>query len=123
MRLRDDGSLHVVLEREEPARIEANPATTLKCFFVVVPPFEGGVHLDHRTLLGIEGSGFVQRPSPADPVDRDPARLPTLGPDLRLTYVMEDGSTPPEAAQLRVETRYERQGMTGRIDTLDFPRA
>lgn len=122
LKLRDDGSLHVVLEREEPARIEPNPQTTLKAFFVVLPPFEGGVHLDHRTLLGIEGSGFVQRPSPPDPADRDPARLPALGPDLRLSYAMQDGSAPPEQAQLRIETRFERQGMTGRIDTLDFPR-
>lgn len=121
--LRDDGDLHVVLEREEPARIEANPLGTLKCFFVVMPPFAGGVHLDHRTLLGVEGSGFVQRPSPPDAADRDPARLPTLGPDLRLTYVRKDGSPAPEGAQLRVETRFERQGMTGRIDTHDFPRA
>lgn len=123
MRLRGDGSLHVVLEREEPARIETNPVPTLLCFFVVLPPFEGGVHLEHRTLLGIEGSGYVQRPSPPDPADRDPERLPSLAPDLQLTYVMKDGSTPPERASLRIETRFERQGLTGRVTTLDFPRA
>lgn len=123
LRLREDGVLHVVLEREEPARIAPSPQTTLRCFFVVLPPFEGGVHLDHRTLLGIEGSGFVQRPAPPDPADRDPARLPSLGPDLTLTCVMADGSTPPEHVQLRMETRFDRQGMTGRIDTLDLPRA
>lgn len=123
IKLRDDGSLHVVLEREEPARIEPSPQTTLKAFFVVLPPFPGGVHLDHRTLLGIEGSGFVQRPSPPDPADRDPALLPSLGPDLSLSYVMQDGSAPPALAQLRIETRFARQGMTGRIDTLDFPAA
>lgn len=121
LRLRPDGALHVILEREEPARIAANPAPALRCFFVVLPAFDGGVHLDHRTLLGVEGSGYVQRPSPPDAADRDPARLPSLGPDLRLSYAMADGSTPPAAAQLRVESRFERQGLIGRVETLTLP--
>jgi hypothetical protein len=122
-RLRADGSLDVVVERREPVRVDPAGAPTLTCFFLVVPPFPGGVRLEHRTLLEEQGSGTITRPIPADPTDRDPMRLPTLGPDLRLTYAMADGSPPPEKVLLREETRYERRDLLGRVDTVDFPAA
>ncbi|MCO5168395.1 MAG: hypothetical protein M9894_18810 [Planctomycetes bacterium] len=121
VRLRDDGALLVELEREEPGRLAPGAEPLLRCFFVVVPPFPGGVHLDHKTLIAAEGSGFIKRPSPPSPDDRDPAKLPSLGPDLRLTYAMADGSPPPAGVQLRVETRFSRQDLTGRTVDQPFP--
>jgi hypothetical protein len=121
LKLAQDGALRVGLEREEPVRFEPTAVTTLRCYFLVVPWFPGGVHLDYRTLLGVEGSGKVQRPMPADPRDRDPLHLPTLGPDLRLTYAMADGSTPSPGVLLRQETVFKRQDLTGRVNTIEFP--
>lgn len=122
VRKRPDGALHVVLERDEPLRIDTVPTPTLKCFFLVVPPFDGGVHLDHRTRLEGEGSGHVVLASPPAPKDRDPKLLPTLGPDLRMTYVMKDGSPPPrDGILLRQESVFPRQDLTGRVQTGPFP--
>lgn len=122
LRLGQDGALRVELEREEPVRFEPTAVTTLRCFFLVVPWFPGGVHLDYRTLVGVEGSGRVQRPMPAAPLDRDPARLPSLGPDLRLSYAMADGSPAPTArVLLRQESVFKRQDLTGRVQTIDLP--
>lgn len=121
LKLGQDGAIRVALEREEPVRFEPTAVTTLRCFFLVVPWFPGGVHLDYRTLLGVEGSGKVQRPMPAEPQDRDGSRLPSLGPDLRLTYAMADGSAPSGGVLLRQESVFKRQDLTGRVHTVEFP--
>jgi len=104
---RDDGSLRVRLDREEPPDGPAAGADlVLECFFLVVPTFPGGLYLEHRTSLG-EGLGYVQRPIPPSEADRLPAALPQLGPDVRLSYGMLDGSAPPaEGVVLRLETTF-----------------
>ncbi|MCW8137741.1 MAG: hypothetical protein KIT58_02440 [Planctomycetota bacterium] len=121
VRLRDDGALEVELLREEPGRLTPGAEPLLRCFFLVVPPFPGGVHLAHRTLIAVDGSGSITLASPASPDDRDLAKLPALGPDLRLTYAMADGSPAPAGVQLRVETRFSRDDLTGRSVDTPFP--
>jgi hypothetical protein len=58
---------------------------------------------------------------PAEPRDRDGSALPALGPDLRLSYAMADGSTPPPVALLRKESVFKRQDLTGRVHTIELP--
>jgi hypothetical protein len=124
---RPDGALHAVLERDEPRRMDVVPLPSLRCFFLVIPPFAGGIYLEPRTVLAEEGSGVIAlAPLPPHPSDRDPARLPQLRPDMRLTYAMADGSpAPKDGILLRQESIFSRQedGRTlpGRVQTDAFP--
>lgn len=121
LRLREGGALSLTLLRDEPAQVDTESGAALQCFFIIVPPFAGGLHLDHRLQLG-EG-GFVQQPHPPSEADRDPQRLPTLGPDVRLTYAMADGSAAPDAVTLRTEVIYRRQDLRGRVLEEPLPAA
>lgn len=123
LKLREDGALHVVLERDEPRRMDTLPLPSLRCFFVVLSPFAGGIHLEPRTVLAEEGSGVIAlAPIPPDAADRDPAKLPLLRPDMRLTYALADGSPPPtDGVLLRQESFFPRQDLIGRVQTDPFP--
>lgn len=128
--LQPSGDLRVRLWRREPERgVDPSADPALKVFLLLVPAFPGGVRLDHRTVLeggdGREGSGTIDRPSLPDPADRDPARLPELGPDLTFTYAMADGSPAPPAIHLRVESSLAQAGRVTALPAraADFPAA
>jgi hypothetical protein len=116
---RENGELLVVLHRQE-TETSLDTLPRLKSFFLLFPAPVDGVRLEHRTLL--EGiGGFIERSSPAVAADRDPRQLPALGPDLRLSCVMADGSPPPEGLKLRWEAHFRRQDLPGKVKTIPFP--
>lgn len=120
--LGDDGALKVVLHREEPATPDVDAKPTIHAYILVLPPWPGGAHLDHRTSLP-GGGGSISRPTPPAPADREPKQVPSLGPDLRLSWVMGDGRPLPAGAEvlLRREARFKRADLTARIHTDPFP--
>lgn len=124
LRLRDDGALSVVLHREEPASADPDARASLRAYLLVLPLWPGGVHVEHRTHLA-GGGGSIARPMPPSDLDRDPERLPSLGPDLRLSWVLPDGTPLPAGAavQLRREAHYKRSDLPARVHTEPFPRA
>jgi hypothetical protein len=99
--------LEVTLTRHEPDRPERTDPS-LECFFLIVEPFSGGVHVRHRTELE-DDMGFIEfEARPAQAQDRLQAALPRLGPDLRLLCEMADGSPLPPDLELGIESTFER---------------
>lgn len=109
--------IEVLLERRQGRR-DLYPH--IKCFFIVLPRLEGGVLLQHRTLLGIGGK-IVSNFHPLKR-DRDPTYLPELGPDLRLSVAMRDGSAPPRGIKLRYEGRRPGKRLAHNVATIAFPK-
>ncbi len=114
------GILEVTLTRVEALRPSLNPS--LKAFFLVVPATFQGVKLVHATRL-LGGAGSIDREFPALPSDAERQFLPRLGPDLRLSFEMADGSPPPAEVQLRYEAAYPRGGeeRRGKERAISFP--
>ncbi|MCA8922948.1 MAG: hypothetical protein KDD82_14130 [Planctomycetes bacterium] len=103
---RVEGALRVpvVLRGSE----ESPAASGLRCVFLVVPRFEGGVELAQRRELG-KGRGFVEKTLRATPADRLAGALPELGPDLELDWVTADGAPPPAELHLLHQVRFVKQ--------------
>lgn len=117
---RPDGSVVVRLDREDPPGASAVVGMTLQCAFFLVPAFPGGVALDVSTALP-EGGGSIVRPVEPDPaLERDPARLPQLGADLRLTIVTADGRPLPRPLFLRQEARWPRPDLKPQVTTIEL---
>ncbi|MGE0712081.1 MAG: hypothetical protein AB7N76_31855 [Planctomycetota bacterium] len=109
--------LRVSLARVD-ANVDLNPH--LRCFFFFLPAFAGGVELQHRSIMP-EGGGAMSVRFKPDPTDRDPRRLPELGPDLRLSYALPVGVKLTDGAlKLRYEARYTG-GVPGKLATVEFP--
>lgn len=120
--LRDDGAVSVVLHREEPATPDLDAPANVHAFILILPAWPGGAHLDHRTQLP-GGGGSISRPTPPAAGDREPKQVPSLGPDLRLSWVMADGRPVPAGLEvlLRREARFKRADLAARIHTDPFP--
>jgi hypothetical protein len=74
------------------------------------------------TIELLDGAGRVSRGFP--PVDSDAVvrQLPRLGPDLRLSVEMADGSALPKELKLRYEATYPNSaGRPGKVETIEFP--
>jgi len=112
-------AVRAVLVRRGEGR-PGDDARRVRCFVAVLPDWGGGVELVHRTHLP-DGMGTIERRSPPLPSDREQRLLPRLGPDLRLSVAMADGSAPPEGVLLRVEVHYGRKGLPGKVVKVPFP--
>lgn len=118
-----DGTLRCVLHREEPLRVETGAQPTITAHVVVLAPFPGGVHLDHRTHLP-GGGGSISRPAEPAPEDRDQALVPLLGPDLRLSFARADGQPMPTGLEVRLRTEAtfpSRKELPSRVADDPFP--
>lgn len=118
-----DGTLRCVLHREEPNRIDTTAQPTITAHVVILAPFPGGVHLDHRTHLA-GGGGSISRPSEPAPEDRDQALVPLLGPDLRFSFAAAEGHTLPPGLEvlLRTEATFpSRKELPARAADDPFP--
>lgn len=93
----------VTLRRGDPNRV-----SSLRCVFVTLPAFPGGVELAQRRELN-GGRGYVEKSLAATPADRLPAALPELGPDLELSWEMADGKPLPADLRLLHQVRFPKQ--------------
>jgi hypothetical protein len=114
-----EGELWVAVTRKEETRKGQLPG--LKAIFLVVAASFTKIHLDFTTeLLG--GAGRVTRGFPPVESDAVVRQLPRLGPDLRLSVEMADGSAVPDGLKLRYEASYPKSdNRPGKIETIEFP--
>lgn len=110
----------VVLHRRDPEPPQPGE-TRLRCWFAEVPAdLQGGVELEVRTEVW-GGAGFISRPFLAGPEDRDPARLPALGPDVRLSATPPRGAALPDGLLLRHESTFPtRSDLPRRVTTVPW---
>ena len=115
------GEFAVDLTRAEETERTLIPR--IKAFVWVLPSAVKGVRLRYRTLLR-DDAGTLERVFPAVSADLLRRGLPRLGPDLRLSVVMADGSEPPAKILLRHDAVYPRTGsIPGQVNTIAFPHA
>ncbi len=115
------GEFSVDMTRTEESERTLIPQ--VKAFLWVVPSTLRGVRLRYRTVLRNDG-GTLERVFPAVPADLLRRALPRLGPDLRLSVAMADGSEPPVKLLLRHDAVYPRSGnRPGQVNTIAFPKA
>lgn len=116
---RKPGEFSVDMTRTEETERTLIPR--IKAFLWVLPSPLQGVRLRYRTALRNDG-GNLERVFPAVPADLLRRGLPRLGPDLRLSVVMSDGSKPPAKLLLRHDAVYPRSGdRPGQVNTIAFP--
>jgi len=116
------GALRVVLVRREDESTELGHGVF--CFFFMLRARPSGVQLEHRTILA-DDAGFIDRSFPPAESDAEPLLVPPLGPDLRLSAAMADGSPLParlaKALQLRFEAHFPGHDTAGRAAEGPFP--
>ena len=118
--LTKEGDLRVVIHRRDPDP-PVSGLPTLRCFFFYLPPPKGGVLLEYRTQVW-GGTGYVSRLALPGPGDRDPTRLPLLGPDVRLSVAPPPGGRLPPNLALRQEARFPNQpDLERRVTTTPWP--
>lgn len=117
---RSGDDVRLVLHRKDPDPPRQGESI-LRCYFVFLPPFPGGVLLEHRTEVW-GGKGFVSRMLLASPADRHPSRLPALGPDVRLSVAPPAGGALPAELFLRQEATFTaRTDLPRRVTTVAWP--
>lgn len=110
----------LVVERTDPEPPKPGE-TRLRCFFALVPSGLEGVEVEVKTEIW-DGGGFISTLLVPTAHDLDPARLPTLGPDVRLSVAPPRGAALPAELFLRHEATFPtRSDLPKRITTDPWP--